>query len=261
MAPSWWTMADSSGRFVIDNVIAGAYELTASTGRSSADLAVDVHGNMDGIAIRISPTTEVKGRLTIKLKPGLAPPAFPFLLSLTPNGFNGPSGVQVQAEGPFTISNVGPGIYWLFDNTAPTGYVADIRQGSRDIDTDGRVTVTNNTEPLEVTFHPAESGSMHVTIPIAEEKATLFEVLLVPDPPFRQNHLRYRNGDGKGTGDFEVQNVWPGSYRLFAWEKGRILGLDRYSDAGTLMKYERYATPVVVSPNAKLDVQVPLIPH
>jgi hypothetical protein len=73
--------------------------------------------------------------------------------------------------------------------------------------------------------------------------------------------LRYRVNEKFTTSDsngrFQFQNVPPGSYKLFAWEK-----IDRaaWNDPGVMQEYERYATPIRIEAGSKMSIDLKAIP-
>jgi hypothetical protein len=216
MAPSWWTRTDPTGRFSLDSVVAGSYELTATNGAASVNIPVNVRATTAGIVARIPNTTQIQGTLMTTLLPGTVPPANNPSLGLESGDFRAPVGIQLKQDGPFTISSIGPGIYMLYNAAAPPGYVLDIHQAGRDVGIDGRVVVSEKSEPLNVVLRPAEFGSIEGFVHVPEGKTPMNQVLLVPDPPFRANPMRYGIAEMKGNNRFEVPGTLPGSYKLFA---------------------------------------------
>jgi hypothetical protein len=168
--------------------------------------------------------------------------------------------VRLNDEGPFSIPNLNVGTYYLSFITAPSGYTLDIRQGTRDVRNNGRLIVSANSDTLNIVVRPADYGSIQGTVTTAAGKTLWSQVLLVPDEPRRENYELYVYDNVKWGGRFDLPTITPGGYKLFAWEKDRILGLSPYMDAATLAKYEKYGVPITVRPHETHTVEVPLIP-
>jgi hypothetical protein len=98
-------------------------------------------------------------------------------------------------------------------------YVADIRQGSKSIYEDGMIVVNrNNPEPIEVTLARSGGTIEGVVRDSVSKPVALSMVTLVPDGPRRKNPIFYKLVQSGSDGQFTIQGVAPGSYKIFAWE-------------------------------------------
>lgn len=253
----------AEGRFEVSGIVPGSYELVANAGEATQRLSIELRDkDIENVLLRIPRTIQLQGSVRIEPRPGSVESAMPIGWSpVSDNG--GPLPLRpfrLTREGPFSIINLNVGTYYLSFIEAPSGYTLDIRQGSRDVRNDGRFVVRENSDALSVVVRPADFGSIQGTVTTAAGKTLWSQVLLVPDEPRRENHGLYVYDNVKWGGRFDLQTITPGGYRLFAWEKERILGLSPYMDAATLAKYERYGVPITVRPNETYTVEVPLIP-
>ena len=251
----------SDGRFEVTGVVPGSYELVAIAGEAATRLSVEVGDrDIEGILLRIPQTIQLQGSVRIEPRPGSAESPMP--IGWSPVSENGglPRPFRLTREGPFSIPSLSIGTYYLSFIDAPSGYTLDIRQGSRDVRNNGRIIVSANSDALDIVVRPADFGAIQGTVTTAAGRTLWSQVLLVPDEPRRANHALYIYDNVGWGGRFELQNITPGGYRIFAWEKDRILGLSPYMDAATLAKYEMYGVPITVRPNERQTVEVPLIP-
>jgi 5-hydroxyisourate hydrolase-like protein (transthyretin family) len=128
---------------------------------------------------------------------------------------------QAQPDGSITFPNLFPSKYKIAIPQVPGGYyIADIRQGSATLYNDGILTVTGE-EPavVELTLK-AGGASVQGVVRDKEGKPVTGSVVLIPSPPRRQNSLLYKRVTANpDTGQFTLNGVAPGEYRLFAWQK------------------------------------------
>jgi carboxypeptidase family protein len=249
------------GSFEVTGIVPGSYELVAIAGEAATRLSVEVRDkNIEGLLLRIPRTVALQGNVRIEPRPGSAESPMPIGWSPVSENVVLTRPFRLTRDGPFSIANFSVGTYYLSFIDAPSGYTLDIHQGSRDVRNNGRIIVGANSDPLNIVVRPADFGSIQGTVTTAEGKTLWSQVLLVPDKPRRENHALYIYDSVKWGGRIELQNITPGSYRIFAWEKERNLGLSPYMDASTLTKYEMYGVPITVRPNEVQKVEVPLIP-
>jgi hypothetical protein len=81
-------------------------------------------------------------------------------------------------------------------------------------------------------------------------------VVLVPD---RARHRRdlFKQATTDAGGYYRLTNVWPGDYKLFAWES---IEADSWYDPEMMKEFERDARPVRVRESARETVDARLIP-
>jgi hypothetical protein len=128
---------------------------------------------------------------------------------------------QAQPDGSITFPNLFPSKYKIVLPQMPAGYyLADIRQGTASLYNDALLTVTAEESPVVEITLKAGGGSIQGIVRDKQGQPSTASVVLIPSPPRRQNSILYRrviaNAD---TGQFTLNGVAPGEYRLFAWQK------------------------------------------
>jgi hypothetical protein len=96
-------------------------------------------------------------------------------------------------------------------------YVADIRQGGINV-YDSGIPLGINTDPLEVVLH-TNGGTVEGTVAGVLHQGALegTVVALIPPETRRQNPALYRTSTD-ARGEFVMNAIPPGPYKLFAWE-------------------------------------------
>jgi 5-hydroxyisourate hydrolase-like protein (transthyretin family) len=128
---------------------------------------------------------------------------------------------QAQSDGLITFPNLFPSKYKIVVPQVPGGYyIADIRQGSASLYNDALLSVTGEESAVVELTLKAGGGSVQGAVRDKEGKPATASVVLVPSPPRRQNSLLYKRAIANpDTGQFALNGVAPGEYRLFAWQK------------------------------------------
>ena len=81
-------------------------------------------------------------------------------------------------------------------------------------------------------------------------------MVLVPDKR-RDNTQLYHNTTTDARGRYTFDNIWPGAYKLFAWE---AIAYNGWLDQNLLKKYEQDGHPVQLRESGRETVDARLIP-
>jgi hypothetical protein len=164
---------------------------------------------------------------------------------------------QVDQNGKFNIL-AGLGDFQVNVAGIPeNSYVKSIRMGNADIasglqvtgEPDGPIDVLIGTDGGEVT------GS---AINDRLEPMTNVIVALVPESPLlRRNFNLYRSGMTDYSGKFRLQNIPPGTYKVFSWE---YVESDAWQDAQFLQPYETAGKILTVREGSTQETQVKVTP-
>jgi len=196
--------------------------------QSTGTIPIDVHSDLDGLVLMVSPGGTIAGRVRID---GADSPLAAFFknsppsvsLKVTQNGAS-PSapgqwavGGDLNPDGTFRVNNVLPAEYdvWipLLD---PPFYIKEARFGGTDV----------LNQPLQ--FTGQESGALDILLSSSvgaltgsvtggQGSTAGVQVVLVPDR-FRQRAELYRDVMTNQNGRFSISNIVPGDYKVFAWE-------------------------------------------
>jgi Polysaccharide lyase family 4, domain II len=82
-------------------------------------------------------------------------------------------------------------------------------------------------------------------------------VALVPDPLKEGRFDLYRLSTIGPNGQFTIQGIAPGNYKLYAWEE---MEAGAYQDSDFLKKYDGKGQPVSIKLKGKEEVTLKLIP-
>jgi hypothetical protein len=251
----------ATGVFEIRDVVPGAYTLQVGSQGTVARVPLNVTNNIDGLAVVLSGTFSVAGRITIdgKLDSTGVERVRPQLRSA--NGFTqSPGTTAIAADGTFRFDNVAAGEYRVGIATgqaAPDYFVKDARF-DRDDALNLPLVLSDSTQraSLEIVISPNVGQIEGV---VSDEKLQPMpgvQAVLIPDK-YRDRPELYKATATDQTGHFTMSAVAPGDYRLFAWEALESYG---YFDADLIKQVEAQGKVVHVSESSKLQVDVRVIP-
>jgi hypothetical protein len=221
-----------NGAFETVGLTPGLYDLfvlrntptagNTETIRQVGKIPLDVRDrDIAGLTVPLSPTFDMQVRAVGE---GQLPSALylrpldPLPLGLEPRALT--RSTRGAPQGTWTtFSSVITGRYFIDFTAVGTGYVSDIRQGTRSIYEDGVITAGEN-EPKQVEVTIARQGG---TVQGVVQDATgkpipSAQVVLIPEGRRRSNPLFYRRGLSGTDGQITLAGVAPGSYKVFAWD-------------------------------------------
>ena len=236
------TSSDEKGDFEFMGVPPGSYVLTASFDSVQAEALVvegrvtmqsggqhltgrlPVHvgsSPVEGLRIVVNSGAEIAGRV---IKPPAKPPA---------------DGQEPQAGGQWNIqyvedsgdpitspfegtefqSTLPPGHYLPYVMGVPPGvYVRSMTADGRDVLAEGLTIAGPGKVNLEITL-AADSGKIGGTVADKEDKpAAGAIVVLVPEARLRARSNRFQQVETDQYGHFELADIPPGEYKVFAWD-------------------------------------------
>jgi hypothetical protein len=210
--------------------------------------------------LRILPPASLSGHLVIEsgaptpsgLRIQLQNPESFSTTFLPPNWLSAP----VNADGSFRIPQIDDGIYNVA--VSPPGYyLKQARYAGADVLSSPWKFVSGGTpSSLEVVIS-SNVAQVSGTITDAQLNPTSgADVVLVPDKR-RDNLELFLHVSTDARGRYSLENVWPGDYKLFAWED---IEYGSWFDPNVLKKYEQVARPVQVLESARVTVDARHIP-
>jgi hypothetical protein len=259
--------ADAMGKFVIPKVPSGPYLLVslaqaAGIGRLmplevrdgdiETNLELQPFYTLSGRVAAMNPTALTVG---LRLDYGIANPP---QLNTTP-----------AADGSFTLRNVPPGDYRVFLSpilvpqlmTSPSvparlqnTYVKTMRIGDIDL-LNGRLRLDRPPEfPIEITT-ATDPGSLSGRVLDSRQRpGTGATVVLMPDLEKRvQRADLYKTATTDETGQFVMEAIPPGDYRVFAWENVTDLA---WRDPAFMREYEERGRAVRITEGARQTVEL-----
>jgi 5-hydroxyisourate hydrolase-like protein (transthyretin family) len=259
---------NDQGVFEIRGVGPGSYELLGiindRNNRMFGTVPLEV-GNADvqNVTVVISPGLSIAGRISIEGSNASAQGSSSSVMriSLRRSGGEaqfepGQASAPVQADGTFTLQQVGPGDYRVNVAGMPrNAYVKFARFGPADVLNQGLHIERQPSVPLEIVIG-TDSGAVDGTVANdKQEPAANVTVVLVPDPAHRSRSELYRSVATDSQGRFHLGGVSPGDYKLFAWED---VDSGAWQDSDFLRPFEERGRPIQVgsSGSASADLRV-----
>jgi hypothetical protein len=240
------TSSDAEGKFDFPKVLAGGYVAyiyqNGMTIRSNVEVR---NGDVDGVTLQLSTGIDTPVKISFD---GTPPPNFPSIApgrgqnQLSPRLWRNPTllnappmPVNVDAV-PLALTNIAPGDYHVYvppifgslvganPNTVPSqwqnAYIKSITLGDRDVLNDGWRLERPSDVPLEIVI-AANPGSMQGLVLNDQKQPSVGAVITVfhnkPENRIYRTDM-YRVTSTDTSGRFNLGNLRPGEYRVFAWE-------------------------------------------
>lgn len=254
---------DGSGDFEFRGVIPGSYTLAATVGGGGccqAWLHVDVFDeDVGGLGLHIGPPAKLAGK--VRIKGDAARSLAGITLTLMPRSDAFPPlrpRAKVSEDGSFQFDAVSADkfdveVYGLLEGF----YVESIRSGDQDV-LDQGLNCIGTPAPLDVLLNP--SGAI-LTGAVQDDKeqqpVTGATVVVVPQEELRRGRVMYyRTAVTDQLGNFTVEGIIPGKYKVFAWDD---LEPDAYMDPEFIKAVESKGVPKEVKEGTQYAVTLTAI--
>jgi len=228
----------STGEFSLSGVAPGDYFLVATYGLADNQLTgyqrITVTGSdVTDLALRLQRPVNVPVEASVEGEnPAAVQLAGTRVMLQSDEGmpFNDSGSVVLQMDEPVEIENLIPGEYRLqVYLRSLNAFLKSVRQGDRDVLTEGVVVTEGGTEPIELLVSPFAASISGIVR--GDCSAAQCGVVLIPDEPRReQQHLHKRTLARNGS--FQIRGIAPGSYGLLAVEWETTLARD-FDPVGT----------------------------
>jgi hypothetical protein len=164
---------------------------------------------------------------------------------------------KVKADGSFTISGLADGLYeFEVLSDCANCYLKSASADGADVLDSGLQISGAAISSIELVYS-SKSGAVDGTVVRADgAPAANATVVLVPDPPRRDHERLYREASADQFAHFVAENVTPGKYHAFAWEK---VSWDDFTDPDFLREYEPKGEAFLIGENEKKTLQLKLI--
>jgi protocatechuate 3,4-dioxygenase beta subunit len=215
---------DKKGNFELLNVHAGSYRLTAisfqGVPQTLGSQPIEV-GNEDikDITIRLIPPTDLPGRVIVEGQAPQPAPAMQIQFYTSDTISFGSSDTSVGDDGTFTLNSVTPAKYSLSIHPLPDGaYLRTIRIGDQEMPANAIDLSGGVSGQLQVYLKMSAGEIDGVVHDDDGQPAGGAVVTVAPDPPNPEQEQLYHRSETDQNGTFQVKNVAPGNYRVYAWE-------------------------------------------
>jgi hypothetical protein len=240
--------------------VAGSYNVVYTQYQErrvfSARAAIHVaDSDVNGLELAIKPPVDVSGTVTAE---GSQPEKMGVQVSLSPKDRGGQdASTRAGADGKFLIQSAAPelSIVQIF-NLPPGTYVKSIHLGDQDVRT-GEIDLSDRPSALLNIVLGEDGGEVDGRVQNASGQpvATML-VTLAPSEEYGDRWDLLKQTSTDPSGNFRIQDVAPGDYKVFAWE----IDPDGGAQFAEFRKtFESRSASVTVGPKDKAAVQLTVI--
>lgn len=265
-----------TSRFEATGLLPGVYDWRAFVDHPTEDgtftdgaiMTIDLrNSDVDNLQFEIHPIVRVTGVVTVD---GRSPAETPVKLSLQVDGSSAKRGgfISIAArvvtakkeDGSFMIPGIQNSRYrvMLASGLAKNLYLADVRQAAVSVFDPGFEVGKELPEPLQVILKSGAGLIEGVVRNAAKSPVAEATVALVPSPAFRDNRTRYQSATTDSKGHFNITNIIPGDYKLFAWPDAPG---GAYFNAKFLLRYEDQGRTIHVDASSSASIDLTAIPQ
>lgn len=253
------------GTFEIPKVAPGAYYAVAfiaqgmirSVGRAPIDVTRE---DIDDVIVPYTGLINVTGTIRVDREMEGKKLSFESMrIQLYPVGgsFNFATGTTT-AEGVFKIENASPDNYRFQASGLPPGlWIKAIGDGARDILNSGLDLSAGSSAPIEIVLGVGTGTLTGIVQDAKQQLAPGVMVSLLTDPMKEDRNDLNRSVTTDQNGKFNLANISPGDYKLYAWES---FDLFNSLDPELLKANETRAKKIKIQPNSQEQLQLTSIP-
>ncbi len=256
------------GSFDVGGVASGAYTLVSE--RQESGLAVSARKSvnvgdqdLDDVLLTLAPgfdisgSTQVEGVAAIPPSPNGSQPApqpMRTQVMLQPVDRMGQSARGlVEDDGTFVLHNVSSGVYQVTVMGYGRKYLKTIRFGDREAP-NGEIDLTQQTGGSLNLVFGADGGQIEGTVQNKNGDASSGMIITVAPPEeYEGRRDLFKQSVTDQNGHFLVQDVAPGSYRIFAWEEFDYMTMQ---SPEVRKIFESKAASVTVGANGRESIQL-----
>jgi len=238
----------------------GRYRIDASAqieGKSwTATQLIDAFRASGDVILALAAARDVKGTLRIEGLGG--PPAGSFHIRLAHRGIGPSISAPVAADGTFTLAQVSPGDEWVMNiNPLPPGaFLKVARLGNQDIRF-ARMHISPGSEDAVSIVISMNTAQVHGEVDAGSGDSRRAGILLAPTGPYSTLIRFYYVATTDGSGKFELKDIAPGKYKIFALEK---LEPAEFRTPEAASQLDPLGEEIDLAEGARLEVHPKLIP-
>jgi carboxypeptidase family protein len=249
------------GTFDMHAIVSGSYVVVAQHSDQGQTTftrqAVSVADqDLNGMLLVLAPPFEVSGRITVEGPPPTQLNAQVFLepQHIPQANFHG----AVQPDGNFVVNNLSPDSYSVEVLTGSSGmYVKSIRLGERDA-SNGVIDLSQPSKAILNVVLGVDGGQIQGSAQTpAGDPAPNVAITVAPAEQYQFRRDLFKRTVTDPKGNFQLQDVAPGDYKVFAWE---TIDDDVVWNADFRKAFEGQAASVSIGPKSRESVQVKVIP-
>jgi hypothetical protein len=275
-SPLYRTVAITDGRFDLRSVLPGRYDLVVESAspRLIGHLVLDVNeDDIEGLFVPLRAGLDLSARVSgeassgvekidisrarVTLKPQLPAVVGPtHIPAARAETLAFPPVTAAPTNGLLVLRGIQPWRYSVeVSHPFDDAYVKSIRLGSVDVLARGLTVEGPFAEQLEVVLASPGGRIEGQVLDAKDMPADILRVVLIPDQ--RERRDLYRHVWTDNAGRFEMRNLPPGDYQLFAWE---FVDNEMWLDRDFLRLYEGKGIPVRLEEGGRRILKVNAIP-
>jgi hypothetical protein len=168
------------------------------------------------------------------------------------------TGGTTKDDGSFLVENIAPGKYRLMVMHIPKKtYVKSIRIGGQNV-LDSGFETTAGVDLNAVVDLGVDAGEISGVVEGNNGHVVRSAmVTLLPNPARGERSDLYRVTSTDQNGQFDIDDIAPGDYKLYAWED---VEPDSYMDSEFIKAHEAHAYKVSVKPKSRQQVKLSQVP-
>jgi len=254
----------ATGNFELRNVVPGSYALQANGGISTARTVIDVNNaDVTNVVLNLSGGINVAGIVRtvsgtpLPNNPPVRMQLRPYLKGVTHFVGAVPGAQSNATDGTFRFERILPGDYRPL--VLVNGhFVKELRFDNTDVlNSVIRLPDDPSTAPqIEIVISPNGAQNDGVVRDEKNQPLAGVQAVLIPNQNRERTDL-FKNASTDQLGRFNMRDVAPGAYKLFAWE---ALDGFEFFDPDFLLKYETLGKLVNVEESMKMTSELKIIP-
>jgi hypothetical protein len=232
-----------NGFFELAGAAPGDYVIDAVTPTLAGSAMFQARGSdVESVRVLLHPRVRVSGRVRLdSTTQGMFGAGFGRMRVVLDAG-RALIDASIDSRGAFTLANAPVGDYRLALSGAPPNvFIRTARLGGADIMEKGLHVDGKSNPSVEITLGAASSVLGVIALDAARKPAPGAVVALIPEN--RRQLDRYRKAVTDKSGDARLENVAPGTYRLYAWES---IEENAWIDPDILDAYEKNGETVTI---------------
>jgi len=222
--------------------------------------------DVDGLALTISPGTSIQGIVKIdgqEFRPDVLYSGGQGFIYLSPSTNGARPGVpglrdasaKISSDGSFRWNNVMPGEYRIRTYPKSQFFLKQARFGTSDLLKNPLQFTGRESGTLELVFSSNVAAVEGVVTDNRLGPAVGAQVVLVPDAARFRSEL-FKTAVTDQNGRFNIGNIAPGDYKLYAWESIEQNG---WFDMDLAKRFEQSARPVHLTESSRQTIDARLI--
>jgi Carboxypeptidase regulatory-like domain len=208
-------------RFQLPDVPAGRYRIEATL-RSrnkvfAASQVLDLHPGSGEIILTLAPAANIQG--TLRVEGQASAKGRGFSVQLTRSGApRGNISAQVGPDGRFTLEQIPPGEWQLVVNPVAPGFLKSEQFGDKDVLLRTFEVGSGNDTPLNIVVS-MRTATVHGEVDAGSADSKRAGIMLAPVGPYHTFARFYYGTPTDANGEFKLNGIAPGKYKIFALEK------------------------------------------